>query len=58
MSVQFGRWNLDGKPVDPAYLEKVRGAVARYGPDDEGSYTKQDIAVLYRAFHTTKESRR
>lgn len=57
MSVQFGRWNLDGKPVDPGYLEKVRAAVAPYGPDDEGAYTKQDIAVLYRAFHTTKESR-
>ena len=38
MSVQFGRWNFDGKPVDPDYLEKVKPVLAPYGPDDEGAY--------------------
>jgi asparagine synthase (glutamine-hydrolysing) len=58
MSVQFGRWNLDGKPVDRDYLEKVKPVIAPYGPDDGGSYAKTSISILYRAFHTTKESRR
>src|SRR6266852_1242648 len=57
MSVQFGRWNFDGKPVDGDYLEKVSPLLAPYGPDDSGSYSKGNISILYRAFHTTKESR-
>jgi asparagine synthase (glutamine-hydrolysing) len=58
MSVQFGRWNLDGKPVDRDYLEKVKPVIAPYGPDDSGAYSKMNISILCRAFHTTKESRR
>jgi asparagine synthase (glutamine-hydrolysing) len=57
MSVQFGRWNLDGKPVDQTYLAKVKPILAPYGPDDEGAYTTTNLSILYRAFHTTKESR-
>jgi asparagine synthase (glutamine-hydrolysing) len=58
VSVQFGRWNFDGKPVDRDYLEKVSPLLAPYGPDGAGSYSKENISILYRAFHTTKESRR
>ena len=58
MSVQFGRWNLDGKPVDRDYLEKVTPLLAPYGPDGAGSYSNGNISILYRGFHTTKESRR
>jgi asparagine synthase (glutamine-hydrolysing) len=57
MSVQFGRWNFDGKPVDRDYLEKARASIASYGPNDAGSYSKNNISILYKAFHTTKESR-
>ena len=57
MSVQFGRWNFDGKPVDRNYLEKARSSIAPYGPDDAGSYLKGNISILYHAFHATKESR-
>src|SRR6266404_5512076 len=58
MSVQFGRWNFDGKPVDRDYLAKAKASIAPYGPDDGGSYAKNNISILYHAFHTTKESRR
>lgn len=58
MSVQFGRWNANGAPVDRDYLEKVQPVIAPYGPDHGGSYNKASISILYRAFHTTKESRR
>ena len=40
------------------YLEKVKTVIAPYGPDDGGCYSKMDIGILYRAFHTTRESRR
>jgi asparagine synthase (glutamine-hydrolysing) len=58
MSVQFGRWNLDGKPLDPAYLAKVKTVIAPYGPDGESTYAISNLSILYRSFHTTKESRR
>ncbi len=58
MSVQFGKWNFDGKPIDPKELDEVRPVLAPYGPDGEGSICKDNLAILYRAFHTTGESRR
>src|SRR6266446_3881653 len=58
MSVQFGRWNFNGQPVSRDYLEKVESVIAPYGPDDEGACTNSNIHILYRALHTTKESRR
>src|SRR6266478_5580898 len=56
MSVQFGRWNFDGQPSDPDYIEKVSMTLAPYGPDGDRSYTRGGVTMLYRAFHTTKES--
>jgi asparagine synthase (glutamine-hydrolysing) len=57
MSVQFGRWNLDGKPLDRRYLEQVGAALEPYGPDGAYSYTDKDISILYQGFLTTNESR-
>jgi asparagine synthase (glutamine-hydrolysing) len=58
MSVQFGRSNFEGQPPAPDYIEKVTAALAPYGPDSSESYSKGGITILYRAFHTTQESRR
>jgi len=58
MSVQFGKCNFDGRPVDPRDLDEVRPLLAPYGPDAEGCLCKDNYGILYRAFHTTKESRR
>jgi asparagine synthase (glutamine-hydrolysing) len=58
VSVQFGRWNFDGKPVERDYVEKANALIAPYGPDGGSSYSKGNISILYHAFHTTKESRR
>src|SRR5258708_18076610 len=58
MSVQFGRWNFEGQPAAPDYIEKVSAALAPYGPDSNESYSEGGVKILYRAFHTTKESRR
>lgn len=57
MSVQFGRWNIDGAPVDQDYLAKAGEMLAPYGPDGGTVYIKDNVGILYRAFHTTKESR-
>jgi len=58
MSVQFGRWNFEGQAPAPDYIEKVSATLAPYGPDSNESYSKGAVKILYRAFHTTKESRR
>jgi asparagine synthase (glutamine-hydrolysing) len=58
MSVQFGRWNFEGQPPAPDYIERVSTTLALYGPDSNESYSKGGVGILYRAFHTTKESRR
>lgn len=58
MSVQFGRWNIDGAPVDQSYLAKAGQMLAPYGPDGGSAYIKDSVGILFRAFHTTKESRK
>jgi asparagine synthase (glutamine-hydrolysing) len=57
MSVQFGRWNFEGQPPAPDYIEKANAAIAPYGPESNEFYSKDGVKILYRAFHTTKESR-
>lgn len=57
MSAQAGIWNFDGKPVDEALLSKLGLAIEQYGPDGGKSYIDGSIAMVYRAFNTTLESR-
>ena len=57
MSVQFGKCNFDGKPLDPKDLDQVRPVLAPYGPDGESYICKDNLGIVYRAFHTTKEGR-
>ena len=56
VSAQFGRWNFESQPPDPDYIEKVSATLAPFGPDSNESYSKGGMKILYRAFHTTKES--
>src|SRR5437879_4863871 len=58
MSVQFGRWNFDGQPCASDYIERVSATLAPHGPDSNEAYSKGGVKILYRAFYTTKESRR
>jgi len=57
VSVQFGRWNFDGRPADREYLTKAGGMLTPYGPDGGQTYIKDSVGILFRAFHTTTESR-
>ncbi len=56
MSVQFGRWNFEGQQPAPHYIEKVSATLVPFGPDSNESYAQGGVKILYRAFHTTKES--
>lgn len=58
MSVQFGKWNREGQPLSLDYAEKVSEILALYGPDSNETYSKEGVSILYRALHTTRESRR
>ena len=57
MSVQAGIWNFDGKPVDRKLLENLSESLRQQGPDGESCYVDDSVALLYRPFHTTAESR-
>lgn len=56
MSVQYGRWNFDGRLLGLDNLEKISALLAAYGPDSNETYSASGVKILYRAFHTTKES--
>ena len=58
MSVQFGRWNLDGESVDPGYISRVRTLLAPYAPDSTTVCVERAFFLLHGAFHTTTQERR
>ena len=56
MSVQFGRWNWEGRPLEVESVERVKSLLSPYGPDGHGSHVQGSTAIVYSAFHTTRES--
>jgi asparagine synthase (glutamine-hydrolysing) len=58
MSVQAGIWNFDGTPVDGKLLADISESLKHQGSDGEFFYLDGSVALLYRPFHTTAESRR
>lgn len=57
MSVQAGIWNFDGKPVDRMVLTRMSTQSAEYSADGEAIHVDGSLGMLYRPFHTTRESR-
>ena len=55
MSVQFGRWNLKNRLDEPEQIP-LRTLLAPFGPDGGSHYLKDDVEILYYAFHATRES--
>jgi asparagine synthase (glutamine-hydrolysing) len=58
MSVQAGIWNFDGRPIDRKSIDELSKALKLQGPDGQSHNVDGSIALLYRPFHTTAESRR
>ncbi|MGH9718656.1 MAG: hypothetical protein ACRD8O_00455 [Bryobacteraceae bacterium] len=57
MSAQAGVYNFDGRPVDPDLLARLALRLELRGPDGCVEYRGGPLGMVYRAFHTTKESR-
>lgn len=58
MSAQFGSWNFDGADqITPVQLNKVARILDPYGPDCHGKHEASGLRMLFRGFHTTRESR-
>jgi len=58
MSVQFGRWNFDGRPLQPTSIHQASSSLAAFGPDTSGAYADEGFTVLYRGFFTsTREAK-
>lgn len=56
--VQFGTWNLDGRPADPEFIKQAARLTSKYAADGEALSVDGAIALLFQPFHTTKESSR
>ena len=52
MSIQFGSWNFDGRPLDPDFIRHAARLTERYGGDAETAWTSPHIMMAYRPFHT------
>ena len=57
MSAIGGIYSFDGGILDEAMLAALGRGLASHGPDGGGYIKAGAIAMVYRAFHTTKESR-
>src|SRR5438034_11316637 len=57
MSAFWGIYNLDGLPVDDLTLARVEKGLITRGPGGGGQFKAGPIAMVYRAFHTHRESR-
>ena len=57
MSAYAGIWNLDGAPIESDCISQMRDELAQYGPDGLINLTKGNVSVVFRPFHTTKESK-
>ncbi|MGA8429225.1 MAG: asparagine synthase-related protein [Candidatus Sulfotelmatobacter sp.] len=57
MSVQAGIWNFDGRPIDRKLLADISESLKHQGPDGESCHVDGSIALLYRPFYSTAESR-
>ncbi|MBI4219106.1 MAG: asparagine synthase (glutamine-hydrolyzing) [Chloroflexi bacterium] len=58
MSAIAGILNLDGRPADPAALQRMLAVVAHRGPDGAGSWSDGPLALGNLQLHTTPEASR
>lgn len=58
MSVQAGSWKFKGASGSRATVARISSLLAEYGPDGEEIHVDGSVAMVFRPFHTTAESRR
>lgn len=57
MSVQAGSWKFKGASGSRATVARISSLLAEYGPDGEEIHVDESVAMVFRPFHTTAESR-
>jgi asparagine synthase (glutamine-hydrolysing) len=57
MSTLGGIYNFDGLAVEDQFLISLGGSLSRRGPDGGRQAHAGSVGMVYRAFHTTSESR-
>lgn len=57
MSMQFGIWNFDGKPVDSEVMHRAGSMLLPYAPNGESRHDAEGLSVIHHALHITAESR-
>jgi asparagine synthase (glutamine-hydrolysing) len=55
MSAQFGRWNFDGKPNAPSYINGVKALLSPYGQDGNWHHRGTGIDLLWFSFETVEQ---
>jgi asparagine synthase (glutamine-hydrolysing) len=56
MSIQFGRWNTNGQPVDPNYLDSAATVLGKYPSDSECCRYNGETAIIYKPFDAANEA--
>ncbi|MBS1867786.1 MAG: asparagine synthetase B, partial [Acidobacteria bacterium] len=56
MSVQFGRWNFEGRAEKPLSADRLRQQLAPYGRDGEGRFAEEGIDLLFYRLGDTEDS--
>jgi asparagine synthase (glutamine-hydrolysing) len=57
MSLQFGRWNFDGRACDQDDLARISASLSAYGHYRNSWFEKDGVSFCYCAFHSNRESR-
>lgn len=56
MSAIFGIFNLDGRPVDPENLNRMKQAMDYWGPDGSGTWSEGPVGLGHLMLYNTPES--
>lgn len=55
MSSMYGKWNLDGVPIDPVHLQQVADLISPYGPNGRNTLRQSNAGMIYSDHSTTRE---
>jgi asparagine synthase (glutamine-hydrolysing) len=58
VSIQFGRWNLNGQPADPEFMRRVATLTSSYRPDGDTFHVSGSLGMFLQLFATTNDSLR
>lgn len=54
MGVQCGRWDFEGKPIDPPWLDQVQRLLGRFGPDCRQYHAARGLVLVWCDSETNK----